>query len=204
MENKWLVEIFGLHLFQHLNSLALWSRHMTFGGKVQNAGSLTSPTEVQMECQSRSTSSKQKRSFINEGILQNVPECESSSALKQWMIDQCQNQIASSFYFYSEAEFDDFFSDRFRNRYKLVRPIPSICAARTRLPSQASSTRRMCCRRTSSNGSGRQASLPVLVCAAGFCRFSGKSSTSMNSFTDVRQAQEITFSSSRTLPGQAC
>ena len=39
---------------------------------------------------------------------------------------------------------------------------------------------------------------------AGFCKCSGKSSTSMKSLAVVRQALETTFSSSRTLPGQGC
>lgn len=39
MGNKWLVGIFGLQLFQHLNSLAFWNGCMTLGGQVHNTGS---------------------------------------------------------------------------------------------------------------------------------------------------------------------
>jgi hypothetical protein len=46
-------------------------------------------------------------------------------------------------------------SSRFKYRYKLVRPIPRICAARKRLPWHMSSTRWICTLRTSSSDSGR-------------------------------------------------
>ena len=46
-------------------------------------------------------------------------------------------------------------SSRFKYRYKLVRPIPRICAARKRLPWHMSSTRWICTFRTSSSDSGR-------------------------------------------------
>jgi hypothetical protein len=46
-------------------------------------------------------------------------------------------------------------SSRFKYRYKLVRPIPRICAARKRLPWHMSSTRWICTFRTSSSDKGR-------------------------------------------------
>src|SRR5271156_1123716 len=95
-------------------------------------------------------------------------------------------------------------SERFKKRYKLVRPIPSTCAVRTLFPLHISSTRCMCTLRTSSSGSGLHTVAAEEECRRERCKCSGKSPTSMKSEFAVIAALAITFSSSRTLPGQSC